>query len=347
MTAPSEGAARAASPGVTGAPAAVDLTVASRALHPWPLRSAPVRVAPRPGAAARTGTPAPATHPLVVIGDRVDESVDLAEVARVPGAFAPHATTRAGDQDAPAAAVEEVVAAASALDAIDQAFIDFRLAVRTNFTAFANQLGYLGKQLYIAFNFAESIVASVIFNGTDILRGEGLLTNVGDIGRDLVESVVFFAIDQIALTQPEVNPLPISRPPLDRPAGWVDALPPHPTLPLAVPGQAPAQRSSGALTVEDAEADTDALAGADDTAERSARRSSEADPADSPDIDDADVEAALEEAVSDEAAVEEKDAEESTSEQAATDSEQTEARAEKEVPSTPATQDSDTGESDE
>ncbi|WNG87598.1 hypothetical protein C6A87_028410 [Mycobacterium sp. ITM-2016-00317] len=253
---------------------------------------------------------------------------------RGTGALAPNGTSRAGDQDAPAAAAQEVVAAAaSTLDSIDQAFIDFRLAVRTNFTAFANQLGYLGKQLYIVFNFAESIVASVVFNGTDILRGEGLLTNLGEIGRDLAESAVFFAIDQIALTQPEVNPLPIARPPLDRPAGWVDALPPHPTLPLAVPGQAPAQRSSGVLAVEDA--DTDDLANDEDVVERPARKGSETDPTESPEVDDT----ALDDTALDEADAEE-NAEESTPDEAEGESEQEE----KEAPAAP---DSEAGGADE
>ena len=139
-----------------------------------------------------------------------------------------------------------------------------RIAVRTDFTAFANQLGYLGKQLYIAFNFAESIVASFVFNGTDILRGEGLFTNLGEIGRDIFESSYFVVLDEIVLIQPG-TPIAISRPPLDRPIRWQDAQPPHPTRPLSVPpNYDTSEAASQALVVEDSTDTDDVAAPAED-----------------------------------------------------------------------------------
>ena len=59
-----------------------------------------------------------------------------------------------------------------------------------------NSLGYLGKQLYIGLNLIESVTASAVFNTTDVLRGEGLLRNVGDFAFDVALSGLFVVIDE-------------------------------------------------------------------------------------------------------------------------------------------------------
>ncbi|TRW82771.1 hypothetical protein FK535_12470 [Mycolicibacterium sp. 018/SC-01/001] len=121
-------------------------------------------------------------------------------------------------------------------DQIDDDFLAARLEARAEFTAFANELGYLGKQLYIGYNLIESILASAVFNGTDVARGEGLLRNIGQFAGDVLLSAAFVAIDEISLASPDTYPIAITRPPTDRPAGWTDALAPNRNDPLTVPG---------------------------------------------------------------------------------------------------------------
>ncbi|MEH3139104.1 MAG: hypothetical protein PGN37_02790 [Mycobacterium kyogaense] len=151
-------------------------------------------------------------------------------------------STRAGSESTAVAAQD----LASVADDIDAAFLASRTASRTDFTEFANQLGYLGKQLYIGYNFIESIVASTVFNGTDIARGEGVLRNVGQIAGDILLSAVFVAIDEISLASPDTYPIAITRPPTDRPAGWTDALAPNRYDPLIVPGGTTALQAAAA-----------------------------------------------------------------------------------------------------
>lgn len=122
-------------------------------------------------------------------------------------------------------------------DQIDQEFIDFRRAVRNDFHEFANQFGYLGKQLYIGFNFGESIIASAVFNGTDMLRGEGVLRNLGEIAYDVVLAGVYVVVDQLYLAVPGLPPIVVlpDRPPVDHPLDWRSPLPPQPGRDLVVP----------------------------------------------------------------------------------------------------------------
>ena len=163
-----------------------------------------------------------------------------------------------------AAADEEPL---STPDQIDEDFIAFRQALRTDFTPFANELGYLGKQLYIGFNFGESLVASLVFNGTDMLRGEGVLKNLGEIAWDAVLSVVYIAVDQLYLHVPGLPPIVIlpNRAPADAPFGWRRPLPPQPGRDLIVPVPYMSSADSQALTVDDdAPAETDDIVDSDD-----------------------------------------------------------------------------------
>lgn len=168
---------------------------------------------------------------------------------------------------APNAAAEEEPL--STPDQIDEDFIAFRQALRTDFTPFANELGYLGKQLYIGFNFGESLVASLVFNGTDMLRGEGVLKNLGDIAWDAVLSVVYIAVDQLYLHVPGLPPIDIlpNRAPADAPLGWRRPLPPQPGRDLVVPVPYVPSADSQELTGdEDAPVKTDEIVETDDTA---------------------------------------------------------------------------------
>ncbi|MCZ0727905.1 hypothetical protein [Mycolicibacterium iranicum] len=137
-------------------------------------------------------------------------------------------------EDIAAAAVEEPSASA---DEIDQSFIEARQEFRTAFTPVANELGYLGKQLYVAVNFVESLVASVVFNGADMLRGEGFFKNLFEIGSDIVVSGLWVAADELYLHVPGLPPIEAlpNRAPGDAPQGWRRPLPPQPGRDLVVP----------------------------------------------------------------------------------------------------------------
>jgi hypothetical protein len=128
----------------------------------------------------------------------------------------------------------------------------------------ANQLGYLGKQLYVAVNFVESLVASVVFNGADILRGEGFFKNLGEIGSDIVVSGLWVAADELYLHVPGLPPIEAlpNRAPGDAPQGWRRPLPPQPGRDLVVPvpyipdASAIEQTSDSGDTEESAEAES-------------------------------------------------------------------------------------------
>ncbi|QZT60965.1 hypothetical protein [Mycolicibacterium austroafricanum] len=161
---------------------------------------------------------------------------------------------------APTAEVDEDPATA---DQIDQDFIAFRQAMRTDFTPFANDLGYLGKQLYIGFNFGESLVASLVFNGTDMLRGEGVLKNLGEIAWDVVLSAVYIAVDELYLHVPGLPPIVVlpDRAPADAPIGWRRPLPPQPGRDLVVPVPYVPSEAPQPLTVdEDDQGEADDIA---------------------------------------------------------------------------------------
>lgn len=142
------------------------------------------------------------------------------------------------EPDAAAAVTDADVEEPSAFaDEVDQSFIEARHEFRTAFTPLANQLGYVGKQLYIAANFVESLVASVVFNGTDILRGEGFLKNLGEIGSDVLVSGLWIGADELYLHVPGLPPIDVlpNRGPADAPQGWRRPLPPQPGRDLVVP----------------------------------------------------------------------------------------------------------------
>jgi len=137
-------------------------------------------------------------------------------------------------------------------DQIDNQFIGFRNTARTDFHTFANELGYLGKQLYIAVNFGETIAASAVFNGTDMLRCEGVLKNLSEMADDAFLAGVYVVVDNLYLALPGLPPffmLP-ARGPRDGPPEWRRPLPPQPGRPLVVPfPDGPA--ASDALTDDD------------------------------------------------------------------------------------------------
>lgn len=79
-------------------------------------------------------------------------------------------------------------------------------------------VGWLTWQPVVLYNFIESMVQSVIFNFTDVLRGEGsILDNLVDVGWDLFGAVVYVVIDEMAAANGGVPPAPVvlPRPPVD------------------------------------------------------------------------------------------------------------------------------------
>ena len=127
--------------------------------------------------------------------------------------------------------------ATSSLDRIDENFIAFRTALREDFHEFVNKTGYLGKQIYIGVNFAESILASAVFNGTDVLRGEGLFTNLGEFAYDIFLAAVYVVADEAYLNIPGLPPAVIlpDRAPVDHPVGWEEPRFPLPGRPVVLP----------------------------------------------------------------------------------------------------------------
>lgn len=124
-------------------------------------------------------------------------------------------------------------------DDIDAGFIAFRNAARTDFHEFANRLGYLGKQLAVGHNFGETIVASAVFNGADIARGEGLSTNLGEFATDVFLAALYVLVDEWTLNIPGASATPIiglpDRGPVDAPSAWFHAWTIAPDEPLQVP----------------------------------------------------------------------------------------------------------------
>ena len=155
---------------------------------------------------------------------------------------------------------------ASTPDQIDASFIDFRRAVRTDFHEFANQLGYLGKQIYVGFNFGESIVASAVFNGTDMMRGEGVLTNLGEIAYDIFLAGVYVVVDELYLAIPGLPPIVAlpDRPPVDRPLDWRRPLPPQPGRDLVVPFDPQPEDVQSVASDESIDTDAEAAAAVPD-----------------------------------------------------------------------------------
>lgn len=202
-----------------------------------------------------------------------DAAVNLTASSRPlypwPWVFAPEATAshRDGSQAAaPTIADDDTLSTA---DRIDEDFIDFRTDVRTVFTPFANQLGYVGKQLYVGFNFVESISASAVFNSTDVLRGEGFFTNLGDFARDVVLAAVWVVADELYLHVPGLPPIVVlpDRPPSEYVPGWRRPLPPQPGRDLVVPvPYVPPTDGSAEASADAVTADDDAAAGTDDSA---------------------------------------------------------------------------------
>ncbi|MGB3353770.1 MAG: hypothetical protein WBB00_13475 [Mycobacterium sp.] len=248
MATPVERAAPS-SGGANGWSTSVDLTASTRALHPLGVVLAPSNAA---------GQTAPSTTGDTILAEPGDHTGDAlrAAVARVIADEAGITTEDVGSRadNAPMAAAAEDPAVVA--DQIDDDFIAFRIAVRTDFHEFANQLGYLGKQMYIAFNFGESILASAIFNGTDVMRGEGLFENLGEFAYDVVLSVGYIAVDQLYLAIPGLPPIDYlpGRPPLDRPLDWMRPLPPQPGRDLVLPVM---QEPATVQAIADAPADPD------------------------------------------------------------------------------------------
>ncbi|MCV7151570.1 hypothetical protein [Mycolicibacterium pyrenivorans] len=169
--------------------------------------------------------------------------------------IAPDRNSRRGDAAPNAASVAEE--STSTPDQIDDQFIEFRNAARTDFHTFANELGYLGKQMYIAVNFGETLVASAVFNGTDMLRGEGVLKNLGEMTYDAFLAGLYIVVDNLYLAIPGLPPIVTlpDRGPVDSPPEWRRPLPPQPGRPLVVPF--PNGPEASDALVDDAAAVTD------------------------------------------------------------------------------------------
>lgn len=185
----------------------------------------------------------PVERPAVAVSDAESSTpVNLTASSRMlypwPVAVAPDRSSRRSDA-APNAATAALVAeeATATPDQIDDQFIEFRNAARTDFHTFANELGYLGKQMYIAVNFGETVVASAVFNGTDMLRGEGVLKNLGEITYDAFLAGLYIVVDNLYLAIPGLPPIVTlpNRGPVDSPPEWRRPLPPQPGRPLVVP----------------------------------------------------------------------------------------------------------------
>lgn len=212
------------------------------------------------GFVARTGA---AVAVAIVAGTSV-----LAHPVDAPERSAPVRVTAAVEYAASSTALRPRPNAAAAnaaadgstpvADAIDDAFIDFTVVLRTGITPVLNRLGYLGKQLYIGLNLIESITASAVFNGTDVLRGEGVLRNLGDVAFDVGLSGLFVVFDELSLSG-NVEAIVIDRPPLDHPARWDSADRPRKGFPLTVPDRDPPEiTTADAVTepVDDSETTT-------------------------------------------------------------------------------------------
>ena len=115
-------------------------------------------------------------------------------------------------------------------------------------------------------NFGESIVASAVFNGTDMMRGEGVLTNLGEIAYDIVLAGVYVVVDQLYLAIPGLPPIVVlpDRPPVDRPLDWRRPLPPQPGRDLVVPFDPQPEDMQSVASDESAEADAEPAAAVPD-----------------------------------------------------------------------------------
>ena len=153
----------------------------------------------------------------------------------------------------PARTADAQQALAAVADQIDDTFIDITVLIRRGATPALNGLGYLGKQLYIGLNLIESVTASAVFNGTDVLRGEKLLRNVGEFALDVGVSGLYVVFDELFLAG-KGDAFVLDRPPLDHPVRWTSADEPRPGFPLTVPDRDPIEldvaepQRDGALT---------------------------------------------------------------------------------------------------
>ena len=80
--------------------------------------------------------------------------------------------------------------------------------VAASWVGWVPYVGWLAGQIMIFYNFGESIVASIVFNFTDWLRGNGGIARIGRFG---VESAWRFLLDSW-LNWP-LPPIPCARPP--------------------------------------------------------------------------------------------------------------------------------------
>jgi len=179
----------------------------------------------------------------VVVGVTVGASVVATPVA-APQRTIPVYSTAAVDLVAsstelqPPRTADAQQALASVADQIDDAFIDITVLIRRGVTPALNGLGYLGKQLYIGLNLIESVTASAVFNGTDVLRGEKLLRNVGEFALDVGVSGLYVLYDELFLAG-KGDAFVLDRPPLDHPVRWTSADEPRKGFPLTVPERDP------------------------------------------------------------------------------------------------------------
>ncbi|WP_159231122.1 hypothetical protein [Mycolicibacterium vanbaalenii] len=109
-------------------------------------------------------------------------------------------------------------------DAIDNTYNAVEPSVRALVEAVEDGLTVLGVPNFLAaqgtilYTFGEAVVKSVLFNGTDWLRGEGsFFSNMQDLGTDLLAAGLWLTIDELnafGLLPP--TPVDLPRPPINQ-----------------------------------------------------------------------------------------------------------------------------------
>ncbi|WP_163893797.1 hypothetical protein [Mycolicibacterium hippocampi] len=109
-------------------------------------------------------------------------------------------------------------------DAIDNTYNAVETPIRALVEAVEEGLTQLGVPNFLAaqgtilYTFGEAVVKSVLFNGTDWLRGEGsFFSNVEDLGNDLLAAGLWLTIDELnAFDLLPPTPVDLPRPPMNQ-----------------------------------------------------------------------------------------------------------------------------------
>jgi hypothetical protein len=99
-----------------------------------------------------------------------------------------------------------------------------------------------------------------------MMRGQGVLTNLGEIAYDIVLAGVYVVVDELYLAIPGLPPIVVlpDRPPVDRPLDWRRPLPPQPGRDLVVPFDPQPEDMQSVASDESAEADAEPAAAVPD-----------------------------------------------------------------------------------